>query len=224
MDLKYLKIISLMLLGIGGPANAALTVITAGELLPDNKTLDFEAAPTGAISSTDSLFTDFGFSNVSLIGTASGNDNWDSNTVGNGLAPVGSVLSIVAPGDSFSNFDANSGFAFQISGTITQFGLLMVDQTNHTTTIETYANSVLVDSFSYTHTGGSLFLESSQPIDEFRVTDTSDGGGWGLDNMVIAGIDAAAQVSPNPIPTLSVWGLGILAGLLGFIGYRRRLK
>jgi len=30
--------------------------------------------------------------------------------------------------------------------------------------------------------------------------------------------------SANPIPTLSVWGLGILAGLLGLISFRRRMK
>lgn len=32
------------------------------------------------------------------------------------------------------------------------------------------------------------------------------------------------RLEPTPVPTMSVWGLGILAGLLGFIGFRPRMK
>ena len=35
-------------------------------------------------------------------------------------------------------------------------------------------------------------------------------------------LGAAPPVAPTSIPTMSVWGLGILAGLLGLIGMRRR--
>ena len=31
-------------------------------------------------------------------------------------------------------------------------------------------------------------------------------------------------IPPNPVPTMSIWGLGFLAGLLGIIGARRRMK
>jgi hypothetical protein len=36
--------------------------------------------------------------------------------------------------------------------------------------------------------------------------------------------ERATSPSPSPIPTMSVWGLGIFASLLAFIGLRRRKK
>ena len=41
---------------------------------------------------------------------------------------------------------------------------------------------------------------------------------WGIDNLTIT------EIIPTPVPAMSVWGLGLLAGLLGLIGMRRRMK
>lgn len=49
------------------------------------------------------------------------------------------------------------------------------------------------------------------PAENFRVLEWSVGGP----------ID---RLDPTPVPAISVWGLGILAALLGFVSIRRRMK
>lgn len=44
------------------------------------------------------------------------------------------------------------------------------------------------------------------------------------DNVMVDGQPPAQPEPVTPVPTLSVWGLAILTGLLGFLGYRRRMK
>ena len=205
--MKAIRILCLLAMVMSGVANAALTEISSGNLLGDNTTLDFEAGTPGPIGNTDSLFTNFGFSEVSLVGTFSGSDNWDSGTDGNGLASVGGALSIVAPNQTFQNVDLGAGFSFKMAGTVTQFGFQLIDQAGNATTVETYLNGVLVDSLPYTPQSpfpiSPQFYESSQPIDEFRVTDVNGGGGWGLDNIVLAGIAGGQpQLPAQAIPTL----------------------
>lgn len=42
----------------------------------------------------------------------------------------------------------------------------------------------------------------------------------GEDNILIR----KGLIGPNPVLDMSIWGLGVLAGLLDFIGMRRRMK
>ena len=43
-------------------------------------------------------------------------------------------------------------------------------------------------------------------------------------NSIVTLIASAGYPASRAVPTLSVWGLGILAGLLGIVGMRRRMK
>ena len=52
-------------------------------------------------------------------------------------------------------------------------------------------------------------------------------GGGDDENLGFADATFTVQLTESesePIPSMSVWGLGILAGLLGFIGIRRKMK
>ena len=45
-----------------------------------------------------------------------------------------------------------------------------------------------------------------------------DDESWGIDNLTIT------EIRPTPVPTMSIWGLGVLSGLFGLMGLRRRMK
>jgi len=65
--------------------------------------------------------------------------------------------------------------------------------------------------------GGGSYNSGANPVDT-----AASNAGHG--QVIVTALDVPTPGSPNPIPTLSVWGLGILAGLLGLMGYRRRVK
>jgi hypothetical protein len=179
----------------GGPAWGQLSTITAASLLPDQQTLDFNAMTPGTVSGTDPAFVAFGLSMVSLVGThtASG-DTLSSGASGNALCSVSNTLTIVAPGGAIDNQGTGAGWGFELDGQrATQCGLLVVDQTNHQMAVEVYDQGILLDTLSLTVTGGfpnpPLYFESAVPFDEFRFVSPTGAAGWGVDDLVIAGLN-----------------------------------
>lgn len=90
--------------------------------------------------------------------------------------------------------------------------------------------TVIVDgqSFIIGGPGAGFFgiIATDGGFDSIGIEDTDGNGGildsFGMDDIAWGG---AVKASPaTPVPTLSIWGLGILAGVLGLIGMRRRIK
>lgn len=201
-------------LTVSGFAKASLITINAGDLHGDSSTLDFESAALGVIGNSDSLFTNFGFSSVELLGGASGGDSWNSGVDGQGLAvDSNGQLIIVGLNNGFTALTTGSSFSFNLSGTITQFGFQLIDQINNSMTIETYLNGNLVDSIAYNPTGAdfpnpAVYYSSSQAIDSFRVV-SNDNTGWGLDNLTIAGVSTTSVPEPSTLIILALGMIGL---------------
>lgn len=217
MKLTFLNVALIaIVLSVSGLAKASLITINSGDLLGDSSTLNFESAALGVIGNSDSLFTNFGFSSVELLGSSSGSDNWNSGVDGQGLAvdSTGQLI-IVGLGDTFTGLTAGSSFSFNLSGTITQFGFQLIDQINNSMTIETYLNGNLVDSIAYNPTGAgfpnpSIYYSSSLAIDSFRVV-SNDNTGWGLDNLTIAGVSTTSVPEPSTLVILALGLMGLAA-------------
>lgn len=214
MKFTFLKVALIATaLSVSSLAKASLITINSGDLLGDNSTLNFESAALGVIGNNDSLFTNFGFSSVELLGSASGSDAWDSGVDGQGLAvDSNGQLIVVGLNDAFTGLTAGSSFSFNLTGTITQFGFQLIDQINNSMTIETYLHGNLVDSIAYNPTGAfpnpSVYYSSSIGIDSFRVV-SNDGNGWGLDNLVIAGVSTTSVPEPSTIMILALGMIGL---------------
>src|SRR5262245_12083160 len=104
--------------------------ISAALLASDASTLDFNSTPAGPISSTASLFTNFGLDAVSLVGTFTvTGDELDTGDAGHGnaLGPQSSTLAILNHNAPLDYISVNSGFRFELNGTARQFGFRIID-------------------------------------------------------------------------------------------------
>lgn len=216
---------------LASPVRASLVKIDAADLLSDAKVLDFEAGSDGAIAGDDALFAGFGLSNVALLGTFSaGGDKLDSGVSGNALVSRGNTLAISAPSGALDNLSSDAGYQFQLAcgTTATQLGFRVVDQTYFEMTIQTLCNGVVLDSYTYSVSGNfpiaMIYLESSDPFDEFRLMATPYADlGWGVDDLTLAGLACTCtpppcqDQDPSVIPApsaivLSYFGLSCIAG------------
>jgi len=74
-------------------------------------------------------------------------------------------------------------------------------------------DSTAVMTSPYTRSQTGLTLNPAG-IDHFNLY-------WG--RTVLLASTRAVDAAPTPIPTMSVWGLGVLAGLIGLLGIRRKM-
>lgn len=199
-----------VVLVVSGFANAGLISISASNLASDSTNLDFEAALSGAISSNNVYFQNFGLTSVDLIGNFNNlGDQWNSGTDGKGLASQDGVLTVVDFNDNIDHLSGDAGFLFSFQKSFTQFGFQLVDQINFNTKVESFFNGALVDSIIYNPTGGfpnpQVFFQSDTQINAFSVIHIGVSSGWGLDNITIA--DVAEVPEPS---TLAIFVLGLM--------------
>jgi hypothetical protein len=120
-----------------------------------------------------------------------GGDTLSSGVQGNCLASVNNVLSIVAPGGAMDNHTAGAGWAFRLTpGSLaTQFGCIVVDQTNHMMTVETWLGGVLQNTLTVSVPGGFpnmyTYFEDTAGFDEVRFQNPATNGGWGIDDFTL---------------------------------------
>ena len=189
--------------------SAQITQITGPTLIsPIVMDFDTAAPPAGTVLPTDPYFTAFGLCEISIINapgmhTVSG-DTLSSGFIGNCIASVNNTLSIVAPGGAMDNHTAGSGWSFRLDPGIiaTQFGCIIVDQTNHTMAVETWIGGVLQNTFSFTMTGGFpnpyIYFEDVAAFDEVRFMNTTTAGGWGIDDFTLGNVLGAPTGTPCP--------------------------
>ena len=74
---------------------------------------------------------------------------------------------------------------------------------------------------------GSIFDEvriqayrETDPINE----DEAQYGAIAIDNVIVGSAEPVAADPATPVPTMSIWSLGLLISILGLIGARRRMK
>ncbi len=191
-------------------ANAAITSIALGDFA-NPVTIDFESSSTGAISGTDSIFTDAGISSVSAVSPSFGDvyDSWAG--VGNALFASGAALAIRSPGDGVF-FSSVPTFEFEFIDPIYQFGVSIADHGSMDFHFEFFSNATSVGHSNVNISGGDFSLyafESIDPFDRVEITATPDG--YGFDSIVVG-------VVPEP----STWVMMLIGVvILGAVSKRR---
>lgn len=200
---------------LSSAAQASLITISDSALLSDASTIDFDGNAAGNIAGTASVFSNIGFSQVTTVGTPTFMGDFIFDVNGLGLTSLNGSLAIGAQFSEIDSMLTGSGFAFGVDGTATQFGFEVFDEANVTLRVETYLQGVLQQSANI-FTGVSspfagFLFQSANAFDEFRVVSTADSGGWGLDNITLAGVERTVNDIPEPVTALLI-GFGI-AGL-----------
>lgn len=203
-------------------SHAVIVAIPAGDVLGDATTLTFTGETPGSVAGNAAVFTSAGYSSVSLIGThaAANGDSWESGVDGNGLAAVSGGLAIVAQNDDFSaGSTQGGGFRFDVAGAASQFGFQIIDQDGFDLQLRTYSGATLLDTFDFRESGGlphpQRFFSETQ-FDAWEIVcNQGSCGGWGLDNIVLAGINTA-------VPEPGILAL-LMTGLVVGFAVRRRV-
>lgn len=198
----------------------ALLVQIDPSALIDPRVLDMEGTPTGVISETDPLFTNFGLQRAFIVNdpgrhNAAG-DRLTANVQGNGLVAQNNELAIAAPNDLMDNQEIGAGYGFQLAAglTATQFGFLVIDQVNHSMRFDLFSGGSSVGTLTFLHAGGfpnpEIYFESAVPFDEVHfVAFPNATGGWGVDNLTLANV----VPEPATLSLLAIGGLALLRGV-----------
>lgn len=216
--MKTLALVMCGLIVCTGAASAQITQITAANLIsPIVMDFDTAAPAAGPILPTDAYFTSFGLCDVNIINAPgmhnAAGDTLSSGFIGNCLASVNNGLAIVAPGGQMDNHTAGAGWSFRLAPgtTATQFGCIVVDQTNHMMAVETWTGGVLQNTFTFTMSGGFpnpyIYFEDLAGFDEVRFQNTTTAGGWGVDDFTlgnVTGTPTGGTCPPFPPPPYQI--------------------
>ncbi len=192
-------------------ACAAVTSIGIGDF-SDPATIDFEASTSGAISGSDSIFTNVGISNVSATGSTFG-DIYDLGYgVGKSLFASSPGLAVLSPGDAQPFFTAPT-FTLEFTSPQSRFGFSVSDHASMNFLIEFYSgpdsvgqSNVFIPVLDFS----TYSFESTIPFDRVEISAGPDG--YGLDSIVV-------DIVPEP----SAWVLMLLGcAILGFGHLKRR--
>lgn len=198
-----------------------ITEITSGDFSTPN-ILDFESATPGAISGTDSLFTDVGIAQISAIGTNFSDALGSRNNVSRSLWFNDSGLQIVDAGDSgMASYFIS--YTIEFTNYINKFGWgwhdqedeMKIDFFNGVTTVGSFLSvGNLVSGSSDIDDFRTLFLMNTDAFDKIVITNNTGFGGFSIDDLTL-------ETSAVPEPTtMLLFGTGI-AGLAA-VGRRRR--
>ena len=181
----------------------------------DPKVLDFETATPGTISGTDSLFTDFGITQITIT-ASSFLDGYNSRSNSSrALWANSGGLAIVDPGVAVSN--ANTiVYTLDFSSLQSRLGVGVHDHSS-TYTYEFFNDATSVGSTTKGVATADLFqvyLENDMMFN--RVIISNLGGGFAIDNITL---EKTSGVIPVP-GTLVFFG----AGFAGFAVWRYRLE
>ncbi|MEZ6015051.1 MAG: hypothetical protein R3F49_08060 [Planctomycetota bacterium] len=169
--------------------------VSQGVGMPPNSTgvLDFDNpfVASGLIAGNSATFTNFGISDISLVGTftAAGDTmTVGSNVAGQGLVSQGGQLAIAGPGEPLDNCSAASGFEITLTTPATEFGAQFVDQINWDYTVEIFLGATSLGTGTFTFGGAfpapaHFWTSTVGAFDRIRITSNPANGGWGLDEI-----------------------------------------
>lgn len=201
-----------------GAANAGIISVISLADFSNPQVLDFNSAPLGNISGTDTLFTSFGIDEVSTSGVTNYSDGFDerpnsSRALWEDVNGLRIVDPEVVPATAF--LGQPIAYTLKLSTAHSRFGVGVHDQAGDFT-YEFFSSSVSVGSISQGAPSADLFqvyFESDMQFDEVRIS-VSGSGGYAIDNITLEGSGVV------PAPTiLSLFGIG-----LATLGWSRRKK
>ncbi|MFQ5630189.1 MAG: PEP-CTERM sorting domain-containing protein [bacterium] len=218
---NFLSAVFAAMLLIGSAKAGVVSIIAPGDF--SNPTiLDFNTAPLGPISSTASLFADFGIS--SLTATSSGgSDGFQNRNNASRALWFDDGLRIVDPGTS--GFDNSMIYTIDFSASHTMFGFGWHDE--NTKMLVTFFNAGLnvgsVSGRGILEPGGSdngdlrsLYLMNTESFNRVIISSLTSSDGFALDNLTL---DSSTSVTPEPA-TLTLMALGL--GGAALAGRRRK--
>lgn len=194
---------------LAGVAPAQITQIMPAGLLPDQQTLDFTAGTAGPISASDPLFTSFGLTDVRLTGTwAPGGDVLSQCVMGNAIASVSGQLAVVAPSGALDNPSGQVGWEFELARKVTQAGFIPVDECCWSLQVDFFDGGAMVGTIMIGSVQNCvpMLFESAVPFDEVHFIALNSFGGWGLDDLVLAGFQGPSCTITSPTTGSSVFG------------------
>ncbi len=199
----------LLLAPMGSFAAGQLTSLPAANLVnPQVLTFDVGAPPAGLVGPNDPYFAAFGLCDINIVNApgahAAVGDTLSSGFIGNCIASVNNTLAIVPPGCAMDDHSPGAGWSFRLlpGTTATQFGGLIVDQTGHNMSVETWMGGVLQDTFTFNMAGGfpnpHVYFEDLSGFDEVRFQNVVATGGWGIDDFTLGNVLGAPTGAPCP--------------------------
>jgi len=215
--LSILKVTYILALFILMTGDASTQVIEIPALTIPHTEINFEKLPLGP-TSVEAINLEYpGTTLLDITVMTSSTDDYDACFTGiNGPSLAGNAdgsgsLGIFTVGQMFNS----SGFTIRLGAPTNQFGFITQDQ-GGSINIELFNGNTQVGSLS-TNNSCSQFLgfESAQKFDTIVI----EFAGFLFDSLFVP------DQKLRPIPTLSEWGLIVMAGILGIVGFmviRRR--
>lgn len=198
---------------VSGPVSAGvITEIGLGDFITP-KVLDYQTAPLGAISGSASLFTNFGISSVSAVGSDFSDGLGNRPNASRSLWFNESGLQIVDPGAGGLAADQIT-YTIDFASAIGKFGWAWHDQ-DDAMLVEFFLGATPVGSVvsSGNHVAGgttndkrTLYLMNTDSFDRIAITNNTGFGGFSIDDLTL---EAAAVPEPATIGLL-IPGIGLL--------------
>ena len=214
MSFKNTALVAAFVIGLCASVNASASLVSigSGSLLGDATSTGFEGCALGALTSA---CTGLPLVGITAVGSsAATGDTISSGFSGNTVVLRGGSVVVAAPGEALDDLGNLGGFHVEVAGTITQFGFRLIDQVNMGIRVITSNGDTLTFTESSGFPNMDRYFQSNVAITSFDVLCNDGAGcnvnGWGLDNLLFAGITQSNNVpEPNSLALLGLAFAGI---------------
>jgi hypothetical protein len=227
MNIKFLKtILSGLVLSTNCFVHATIISVDQSEFV-DFELFDFNTFSKGLISNTDSRFTDFGLTSVSVIVEKTSGEEFNNGSLGikHALWGAGDNDLYISDGTEHSSggrpLALIEAYEFNFETSVTRVGFYLEDVWQPVVAIFSLNGNEVGRSGELTEWSAFQLFGSDTAFDKVVLQSTATNDGWGVSQVIVDRSELPIQEVPEP-GTVILLSLGIVG--LSFSRYKKKSR